>query len=92
MVFVAFVVGFWVDVGGIGVGVMYGYADFINEVSCWGCGMRKVVRRVRMLCSSSVMEISGGGSVSLSCSSSLESRTKGGGGRVLRQCMGFHWG
>jgi hypothetical protein len=36
MVFVAFVVGFWVDVGGIGVGVMYGYADFINEVSCCG--------------------------------------------------------
>jgi hypothetical protein len=36
MVFVAFVVGFGVDVGGIGVGVMYGYADFINEVSCCG--------------------------------------------------------
>jgi hypothetical protein len=36
MVFVAFVVGFGVDVGGIGVGVMDGYADFINEVSCCG--------------------------------------------------------
>jgi hypothetical protein len=34
---VFFVVGFWVDVGGVGVGVMYGYADFINEVS--GCGV-----------------------------------------------------
>ncbi len=37
MVFVALVVGFWVDVSGIRVGVMYGYADFINEVS--GCGV-----------------------------------------------------
>ena len=37
MVFVALVVGFWVDVSGIGVGVMYGYADFVNEVS--GCGV-----------------------------------------------------
>ena len=36
MVFVAFVVGFWVDVGGIRVGVMYGDADFIDEVFCCG--------------------------------------------------------
>ena len=36
MVFVAFVVGFGVDVGGIGVGVMDGYADFINGASCCG--------------------------------------------------------
>ena len=37
MVFVALVVGFWVDVSGNGVGVMYGYADFVEEVS--GCGV-----------------------------------------------------
>jgi hypothetical protein len=36
MFFVAFVVGYWVDVGGVGVGVMYGYADFIKEVSSCG--------------------------------------------------------
>jgi hypothetical protein len=36
VVFVAFVVGFGVDLGGIGVGVVYGYADFIDEVSCCG--------------------------------------------------------
>ena len=40
MVFVALVVGFWVDVSGIGVGVMYGYADFVNDVS--GCGVTRV--------------------------------------------------
>jgi hypothetical protein len=36
MVFVALFVGFWVGMSGIGVGVMCGYADFVNEVS--GCG------------------------------------------------------
>ena len=85
MFFVAFVVGFWVDVSGIRVGVMYGYADFINEVS--GCGVMGL-RGAKGCsagceglfggCSSSVMESSGGGSASLSCSSSLESRTRGG--------------
>ena len=36
MVFIALVVGFWVGVSGIGVGVICGYADFLDEVS--GCG------------------------------------------------------
>ena len=40
MVFVALVVGFWVGVSGIGVGVMCGYADFVNEVS--GCGVTRL--------------------------------------------------
>ena len=37
MFFVAFVVGFWVDVGGVGVRVVYGYTDVIKELS--GCGV-----------------------------------------------------
>jgi hypothetical protein len=45
-----------------------------------------------MLCSSSVMEISGGGSVSLSCSSSLESCTKGGGGSCASSMYGVSLG
>ena len=53
------------------------------------CGMRRVDPRVRVLCSSSVMKISGGGSESLSCSSSLESRTKGGGGSVTSSMYGM---
>jgi hypothetical protein len=40
MVFVALVVGFRIDVSGIGVGVMYGYADFVNEAS--GCGVMRL--------------------------------------------------
>jgi hypothetical protein len=40
MVFVALVVGFWVDVSGIGIGVMYGYVDLVNEVS--GCGVTRL--------------------------------------------------
>ena len=40
MVFVALVVGFRIDVSGIGVGVMYGYADFVNEAS--GCDVMRL--------------------------------------------------
>jgi hypothetical protein len=40
LVFVALVVGFWVGVSGIGVGVVCGYADFVNEGS--GCSVARL--------------------------------------------------
>ena len=67
---------------------MCGYADFVNEVS--GCGGTRLRDAKGRSSGKSVvlMGSSGGGSPSLSCSSSLESRTKEGWGSLASSMYG----